>query len=51
MVQIDKERMMRDIGKLFYGKNEATFLMDKFMKSITEAPVIKTRLLEGNADE
>lgn len=51
MGKIDKQRMMQDIGKLYYGKNEETFSLEKFLKSIQEAPVIQTRLIKRDADE
>ncbi len=51
MVKMDKEKMMQDIGKLFYGKDEPTFSMEKFMKSIQEAPVIDSRLTGEKSDE
>lgn len=51
MGKIDKERMMRDLGKIFYGKNEETFSLEKFLKSIQDAPEIDDRLLGGSSDE
>ncbi|NVM52240.1 MAG: hypothetical protein HWN66_00965 [Candidatus Helarchaeota archaeon] len=51
MAKIDQERMMRDIGKLFYGKNEETFSLAKFFKAIQDAPVIETRLIGEESDE
>lgn len=51
MVKADKDKVMEDMGKLFYGKDEPTFSMEKFMKSIQEAPVIDTRLTRGKSDE
>ena len=51
MVKVDKERLMRDLGRLFYGKDEETFSMEKFLKSITDAPVIEERLLRRETHE
>ncbi|MHA1265917.1 MAG: hypothetical protein ACTSRS_11865 [Candidatus Helarchaeota archaeon] len=51
MQKIDKKRMMRDLGKLYYGKDEPTFSLEKFMKSVQDAPVIKSRLTGGFKDD
>ncbi len=51
MGKIDKQKMMRDMGKLFYGKEEETFSLEKFLKSIQDAPVIDSRLIRRDSDE
>jgi hypothetical protein len=51
MESLDKDRIMRDLGKLFYGKNEEKFSLEKFLQSINKAPVIKDRLIGRSADE
>ncbi|HUX98578.1 MAG TPA: hypothetical protein VMV49_03435 [Candidatus Deferrimicrobium sp.] len=51
MVKEDKERIMRDLGKLFYGKKEELFSLEKFMQSIKTAPEAKGRLIRGRSDE
>jgi hypothetical protein len=47
MGKLEQERMMRDIGRLIYGKDEPTFSFEKFMKSVQEAPEIDARLTGG----
>ncbi len=51
MAKIDETRMMRDIAKLMYGKNEESFSLEKFFRTIEEAPIIDRRLIEGKTDE
>lgn len=51
MESLDKDRIMRDLGKLFYGKNEEKFSLEKFLESINKAPVIKERLIGRSIDE
>jgi hypothetical protein len=51
MVKEYNERIMWDLGKLFYGKNNGPFTLEKFMQSITAAPVIEKRLLKRKSDE
>ena len=51
MVKPDKAKMMEDMGKLYFGKNESSFSLEKFMKAIQEAPVIDSRLTGRKSDE
>jgi hypothetical protein len=51
METLDKDRMLGDLGKLFYGKKEEKFSLEKFLQSINNAPVINERLLGRKSDE
>ena len=51
MGKIDETRIMKDIAKLLYGKNEEIFSLEKFFKSVENAPVIEDRLIAGKSDE
>lgn len=51
MAQTNKERLVQDIGKLFFGKDEPTFSLEKFMRAVQEAPTVDARLIEGSADD
>ena len=51
MESLDKDRILRDLGKLFYGKKEEKFSLEKFLQSINNAPVIKERLIGRKSDE
>jgi len=51
MESLDKDRIFRDLGKLFYGKNEERFSLEKFFRSINNAEVIEERLIRRNTNE
>ena len=41
MGKIDDNRIMKDIAKLLYGRNEEVFSLEKFFQSVENAPVIR----------